>query len=107
MRLRGLGQFLEITGVTVTIRNLLAELEGEVNRRAQFRTGYLPDRGREKRLFEGIVNKFEENAVCQGLDLPGIVPEGYEETFAEMGMKKKTASAIVPVRFSKLCVSLR
>lgn len=85
------------------MKKLLAELEGEVNRRAQFRTAICLIEGGEKRLFEGIVKGviIEEKRGLSGFGYdPVFVPEGYEETFAEMGNEEKTASAIVPVRFS-------
>ena len=93
------------------MKKLLAELEGEVNRRAQFRTAICLIEGGEKRLFEGIVKGviIEEKRGLSGFGYdPVFVPEGYEETFAEMGNEeKKPHQPSCPCGSATLCVSLR
>lgn len=74
------------------MKRLLKELEHEENRRARFRTviALLAD-GKEL-LFEGIVNGriIREKRGTSGFGYdPIFVPEGYEETFAELGEETK------------------
>ena len=65
------------------MRKLLSELEGKTNRKAQFRTAICLIEGGEEHLFEGIVR-----GTIFGYD-PIFQPEGYTETFAEMGNEEK------------------
>ncbi len=73
-------------------RCLLAKLRGETNRKARFRTAIALSLGGEERLFEGIVEgriateKRGEKGF--GYD-PIFVPDGYDETFAELGADVK------------------
>ena len=74
------------------MQKLLKELEGKTNRQAQFRTVVaLILEGREY-TFEGIV-RGSILAECSGTAGfgydPLFVPEGYAETFAEMGSEEK------------------
>lgn len=74
------------------MQKLLKELEGKTNRQAQFRTVVaLILEGREY-TFEGIV-RGSILAECRGTAGfgydPVFVPEGYAETFAEMGSEEK------------------
>lgn len=74
------------------MKKLLREMEGKENRRAQFRTAIcLIERGKET-LFEGIVKgeiiREKRGGSGFGYD-PVFVPEGYTETFAEMGSEEK------------------
>jgi len=70
------------------MEKLLHELEGKENRRARFRTviALLYEGG--EYLFEGTVNghiiKEKKGAAGFGYD-PVFMPEGYAETFAELG----------------------
>jgi len=70
------------------MKKLLIELEGKENRKAHFRTAIALIRENETHLFEGIVNgrigteKKGENGF--GYD-PVFIPEGYTQTFAELG----------------------
>ena len=94
------------------MHKLLSELEGKTNRKAQFRTAICLIEGGEEHLFEGIVRGtiLQERRGTAGFGYdPIFQPEGYTETFAEMGnatprhlpkweMKKKIKSATVPVR---------
>ena len=74
------------------MRKLLKELEGKMNRQAQFRTVVaLLLEGREY-TFEGIVcgTILTERRGTAGFGYdPVFVPEGYAETFAEMGSEEK------------------
>lgn len=74
------------------MNKLLFELKEKENRKAHFRTVIALIRGNETTLFEGIVNgsinteKKGENGF--GYD-PVFIPEGYTQTFAELGDKVK------------------
>lgn len=74
------------------MRRLLRELEGVENRQAQFRTVICLIEGGEERLFEGIVRgsitERKQGTSGFGYD-PVFRPEGYDETFAEMGSDEK------------------
>ena len=74
------------------MRRLLRELEGVENRKAQFRTVICLIEGGEERLFEGIVRGSitgrKQGTSGFGYD-PVFRPEGYDETFAEMGSDEK------------------
>jgi XTP/dITP diphosphohydrolase len=71
---------------------LLNKLEGEENRKARFRTVVALIIDGEEHLFEGIVNgsiiKERRGGKGFGYD-PIFVPDGYEETFAELGEEVK------------------
>ena len=86
-RYAGLGHDSE-----ANMRKLLKELEGKTNRQAQFRTVVaLILEGREY-TFEGIVRGtiLTECRGTAGFGYdPVFVPEGYAETFAEMGSEEK------------------
>lgn len=74
------------------MRKLLAELANEENRRAQFRTVICLKIGEDEYTFEGIVKgtitkKFSGNGGF-GYD-PIFMPDGYNQTFAEMTMDEK------------------
>ena len=74
------------------MRKILAELANEENRRAQFRTVICLKLGEDEYLFEGIVKgtitkSFTGNGGF-GYD-PIFMPDGYNQTFAEMSMEEK------------------
>lgn len=74
------------------MRKLLAELANEENRRAQFRTVICLKIGEDEYIFEGIVKgtitkQFTGNGGF-GYD-PIFMPDGYNQTFAEMTMDEK------------------
>ena len=74
------------------MRKLLSEMEGKENRRARFRTAICLIEGGEEHLFEGIVqgNIIEARRGTAGFGYdPVFQPEGYAETFAEMGNEEK------------------
>lgn len=67
---------------------LLNELKEKENRKAQFRTAFALIINGKEHLFEGVVKgkiiKERKGNTGFGYD-PIFVPEGYEETFAELG----------------------
>lgn len=70
------------------MEKLLSEMQGEKNRRARFRTAFALITDGEEHLFEGIVEGkiIEERRGGAGFGYdPLFVPEGYTETFAELG----------------------
>lgn len=74
------------------MRKLLAEMEGKTNRKAQFRTAICLIEGGVEHLFEGVVKGeiIEEKRGASGFGYdPVFMPEGYTETFAEMGSEEK------------------
>lgn len=70
------------------MQKLLLNLEGKDNRKAQFRTAICLIMDNEQHLFEGIcrgeIIKEKRGGAGFGYD-PIFVPEGYTETFAELG----------------------
>ena len=88
------------------MKKLLAELEGKENRKAQFRTAICLMEGGEKHLFEGIVKgeiiREKKGSSGFGYD-PVFVPEGYAETFAEMGAEEKNRISHRARAVQKLC----
>lgn len=92
------------------MKKLLAEMEGKSNRKAQFRTAICLIEKGEKQLFEGIVKgQIIENRRGDsgfGYD-PVFVPEGYTETFAEMGSEEKNKISHRARAVSLLCQYLK
>jgi XTP/dITP diphosphohydrolase len=71
------------------MQKVLQQLQGNPNRKARFRTvlAYIPENG-ATRLFEGIVEGHiaEEITGAGGFGYdPIFIPEGYTQTFAELG----------------------
>ncbi|MDD4115249.1 MAG: non-canonical purine NTP diphosphatase [Massilibacteroides sp.] len=70
------------------MNKLLSELQGKDNRRARFRTVITLIIGNETKSFEGIVNGFidtvKKGKTGFGYD-PIFIPEGYTQSFAELG----------------------
>ncbi|UBM57411.1 non-canonical purine NTP diphosphatase [Marinilongibacter aquaticus] len=74
------------------MNRLLKNLEGQSNRRAQFRTVITLILGEETHFFEGIVEGeiTKEKRGNQGFGYdPLFVPKGFDRTFAEMGAEEK------------------
>ena len=87
-------------------RKLLKELDGEQNRKAQFRTAICLIEQGEEHLFEGIVKGsiIEQKRGASGFGYdPVFMPEGYEETFAEMGNAEKNKISHRARAVEKLC----
>lgn len=88
------------------MRKLLKELDGEHNRKAQFRTAICLIEQGEEHLFEGIVKGsiIEQKRGASGFGYdPVFMPEGYEETFAEMGNAEKNKISHRARAVEKLC----
>lgn len=88
------------------MKKLLAELDGKTNRKAQFRTAICLIEGGAEHLFEGIVKGeiIEKKRGCSGFGYdPVFVPEGYTETFAEMGSEEKNKISHRARATQKLC----
>lgn len=88
------------------MRKLLQELDGEQNRKAQFRTAICLIEQGEEHLFEGIVKGsiIEQKRGVSGFGYdPVFMPEGYEETFAEMGNAEKNKISHRARAVEKLC----
>ena len=74
------------------MRKLLADLANEENRRAQFRTVICLKIGESEYLFEGVVKGTitREFSGEEGFGYdPIFMPDGYNQTFAEMPMDEK------------------
>ena len=76
------------------VEKLLRELSGKTNRKAQFRTVIALIWNDNEYLFEGIVNgcitESPRGANGFGYD-PVFIPDGWQETFAEMNESAKNA----------------
>lgn len=84
--------FPELEAAEGNIKKLLIEMEGVTNRKARFRTVIaLVVEGREQQ-FEGVVEGWitdrASGALGFGYD-PVFIPQGYEQTFAEMDLDVK------------------
>ena len=92
------------------MKKLLHEMEGQDNRRAQFRTAICLIEGGKDHLFEGVVRgeiiRYRRGTSGFGYD-PVFVPEGYTETFAEMGNEEKNKISHRARAVQKLCAYLK
>lgn len=92
------------------MRKLLAELEGKDNRKARFRTAISLILDGKEYLFEGIVNgeitTEKRGGSGFGYD-PVFRPDGYEQTFAELGHEIKNQISHRARAVQKLCEFLR
>jgi len=74
------------------VEKLLRELKGKENRKAQFRTVIAFVDGDKELFFEGVckgeINQERRGEKGFGYD-PVFVPEGYQETFAELSSEEK------------------
>ena len=96
---------------------LLSELENNNNRRARFRTIFAliqkvgdDDNTHQVKLFEGIVNGeiTRERSGAEGFGYDPIFrPDGYEQTFAELGAEVKNRVSHRARATQKLCEYLR
>ena len=91
------------------MQKLLKELEGKENRNAQFRTAFALIIDGKKELFEGIVKgkiiTQKKGSEGFGYD-PLFVPDGYTETFAELGadIKNKISHRAVATHFNETVI---
>ena len=92
------------------MQKLLKELEGKENRKAQFRTAICLIMESKEYLFEGIVKGhiIEEKRGGAGFGYdPIFVPEGYDQTFAELGNDVKNTISHRARAVEKLCAFLK
>lgn len=91
-------------------RKLLHELEGKENRKARFRTIVSLIENGVEHQFEGIVNgeitTEKKGEKGFGYD-PVFIPEGYTETFAELGVDVKNKVSHRSRAIAKLCEYLK
>lgn len=85
---------------------LLHDLEGKENRKAQFRTAISLILNGKEYLFEGVIKgeiiKEKRGDSGFGYD-PIFKPEGYEQTFAELGNEVKNKISHRALAVQKLC----
>lgn len=85
---------------------LLHDLEGKENRKAQFRTAISLILNGKEYLFEGVIKgeiiKEKRGDSGFGYD-PIFKPEGYEQTFAELGNEIKNKISHRALAVNKLC----
>ena len=88
------------------MRKLLQDMEGIENRKAQFRTVFALIINGKEHLFEGIVKreitKHRSGSSGFGYD-PVFIPEGYTQTYAEMGNTLKNKISHRALATNKLC----
>ena len=88
------------------MKKLLSEMQDKENRKARFRTVISLIEGGEEHFFEGIVNgsiiRERKGGAGFGYD-PVFMPDGYSETFAEMGNDEKNKISHRARAVQKLC----
>lgn len=88
------------------MKKLLQDMEGIENRKAQFRTVFAFIINGKEHLFEGIVKgeitKHRHGTSGFGYD-PVFIPEGYTQTYAEMGNELKNKISHRALATNKLC----
>ena len=88
------------------MQKLLSDLEGIENRKAQFRTVFALIIDGKDHLFEGIVKgvitKSRRGTSGFGYD-PIFIPEGYTQTYAEMGNELKNKISHRALATNKFC----
>ena len=92
------------------MQKLLKELEEKETRKAQFRTAICLIMEGKEYLFEGIVKGYiiEEKRGGSGFGYdPIFVPEGYDQTFAELGNDVKNTISHRARAVEKLCTFLK
>ncbi len=88
------------------MHKLLQELEGKENRKAQFRTAISLILDGKEYLFEGVVKGeiILEKRGDSGFGYdPVFMPEGYNQTFAELGNDVKNQISHRALAVEKLC----
>lgn len=92
------------------MHKLLRELEGKENRKAQFRTVISLILDGKEYLFEGVIKGkiIREKRGDSGFGYdPVFVPQGYEQTFAELGNEIKNKISHRALAVQKLCEFLQ
>lgn len=88
------------------MKKLLQDMEGMENRKARFRTVFALIINGKEHLFEGIVKgkitNHRHGTSGFGYD-PVFIPEGYTQTYAEMGNELKNKISHRAVATEKLC----
>ena len=88
------------------MKKLLSEMQDKDNRKARFRTVICLIEGGKEHFFEGIVNgsiiRERKGGAGFGYD-PVFMPDGYSETFAEMGNDEKNKISHRAMAVQKLC----
>ena len=88
------------------MRKLLEELKGIENRKAQFRTVFALIIDGKEHVFEGIIKgqiiSVRKGNSGFGYD-PVFIPDGYTQTFAEMGNAEKNKISHRAIATQKLC----
>ena len=88
------------------MKKLLSEMQDKENRKARFRTVICLIEGGKEKFFEGIVNgsiiRERKGGAGFGYD-PVFMPDGYSETFAEMGNDEKNKISHRAMAVQKLC----
>ena len=88
------------------MKKLLSEMQDKDNRKARFRTVICLIEGGDEHFFEGIVNgsiiRERKGGAGFGYD-PVFMPDGYSETFAEMGNDEKNKISHRARAVQKLC----
>ena len=92
------------------MQKLLQNMQGVQNRKAQFRTVICLITNGKKHLFEGVVKgeiiKEKRGDSGFGYD-PIFMPQGYEQTFAELGNETKNKISHRALAVEKLCRFLK
>lgn len=92
------------------MKKLLQDMEGMENRKARFRTVFALIINGKEHLFEGIVRgeitKNRRGTAGFGYD-PIFIPEGYTQTYAEMGSELKNKISHRALAMEKLCRFLK
>jgi len=92
------------------LKLVLQKMEGQTNRKARFRTVISLMRGAENFLFEGVINghisEIPTGEQGFGYD-PIFIPDGYEQSFAEMTMEQKNLISHRALAMNKLIAFLK
>lgn len=92
------------------MKKLLSEMQDKENRKARFRTVICLIEDGKEHFFEGIVNgsiiRERKGGAGFGYD-PIFMPDGYSETFAEMGNDEKNKISHRARAVQKLCEYLK
>lgn len=94
----------------VNMKLVLQKMEGLSNRRARFKTVISLIQGQKNYFFEGVINgHILENPIGDqgfGYD-PIFVPEGHEQSFAQMSMEQKNEISHRAIAMRKLIAFLK
>jgi len=94
----------------VNLELVLQKMEGLSNRKARFKTVISLIQGEQNHFFEGVINGYIlENPIGDqgfGYD-PIFVPEGYEQSFAQMSMEQKNQISHRAIAMRKLIAFLK